>query len=206
MTTAPAGQQSGSPGFLFSGTDVATALEASGVADDVRRQLGGFTDVARTQAVREVERITTELTDLNPVQLIVDALCSFKELREAAGRTLDEPGVAELVELVQHEVDFQHQPVIKVVVNGQQVATLAMVLSLALEIDALAATVRAGRLMALQLGRCDATGSVAIEGRTVAQHQSEVMLPASVPLGAGIALLRSPRDDESPRDDAPPVS
>lgn len=189
MTTAPAGQWSGSEGFLFQTTNVASALEASGVADVVRGQLKGFTQATRNQAVKEVERITAELASVNPVHIIVDALCTYHELREAGNRTVNEPDSTELVELIEHQVTFQNQPLIKVVVNGKQIATLQMLLSLVFDIQTLTATVRAGRLTALQIGRCDATGSVGIEGRTIAHRQAHVMLPASIPLRAGVPLV-----------------
>lgn len=188
MTTAQANQWFGSQESLFSSTDIASALETSGVADVVRGQLRGFTQATRSQAVKEVERITAELTDLNPVQFIVDALSTYHELREAGRRTINEPDSAELVELIEHQVTFQHQPLIKVVVNGKQIATLHMLLSLVFEIQALTATVRAGRLTALQIGRCDAMGSVGIEGKPIAHRHAQVKLPASIPLGAGVPL------------------
>ncbi len=103
-------------------------------------------------------------------------------------RTLDEPGNAELVELIGHQVTFQHQPVIKLVINGKQIASMQLLMSLVLDIQALTATVRAGRLTALQTGRCDATGSISIDGRTIASRTGPVTLPVSIPLGHGILL------------------
>jgi hypothetical protein len=143
MTTAQANQSFGSPESLFSSSDIASALETSGVADLVRGQLRGFTQATRSQAVNEVERITAELIDLNPLQVIIDA----------------------------------------------QIASLHMLFSLVFEIQALTATVRAGRLTVLQIGRCDATGSVGIEGRPIAHRQAQVKLPVSIPLGAGLPLV-----------------
>jgi hypothetical protein len=194
MTTASASQRSGSPEFLLSPADAVSALETSGVAEDVRRELGRFTPATRDQAVREIGRITAELTDVNPVQIIVDVLVSFHELRAAGQRTLDDPGGAELVELIQHQITFEHQPTINVVVNGQQVAALPMVLSLVFVIQALTATVTAGRLTALQLGRCDVTGTIAIAGRPVTSRTGPVTLPASIPLGVGVPLIAAAHD------------
>ena len=188
MTTAQANQSFGSPESLFSSSDIASALETSGVADLVRGQLRGFTQATRSQAVNEVERITAELTDLNLLQVIIDALSTYHELREAGRRTINEPDSEELVELIEHQVTFQNEPSIKVVVDGKQIASLHMLFSLVFEIQALTATVRAGRLTVLQIGRCDATGSVGIEGRPIAHRQAQVKLPVSIPLGAGLPL------------------
>ena len=65
MTTAPASRPFTSGSFIFADIGVASALEASGAADVVRRQLAGFTQATRNEAVKEVERITAEVTDLN---------------------------------------------------------------------------------------------------------------------------------------------
>jgi len=68
------------------------------------------------------------------------------------------------------------------------VANVHLLLSLVIEIQALTATVRYGRLTALQIGRCDVGASVVIEGTTVAHRQSQLQLPLSIPLGAGLPL------------------
>lgn len=197
MTTAAASQWSESPEFLFGPADIASGLETSGLAAVVREQLSGFTRATGDQAVKEVERITTDLTRLNPVQIIIDALTSFHELHKAGERTIEQPGSAELVELIGHEITFQQQPSITVVVNGQHVATLPMLLSLIVDIQALTATVRTGRLTALQIGRCAATGTVAISGRTVLSRTGPITMPVSVPLGAGIPLAADVHDQHA---------
>ena len=197
MTTAAASPWSGSPEFLFGPADIASGLETSGLAGVVREQLSGFTRATGDQAVKEIGRITTDLASVNPVQIIVDALTSFNELQEAGRRTIGQADSAELVELIGHEITFQQQPSINVVVNGQQVATLPMLLSLTCDIQALTATVRTGRLAALQLGHCTATGTIAISGRTVVSRTGPVTLPVSVPLGAGLPLAAGFHDQHT---------
>jgi hypothetical protein len=42
--------------------------------------------------------------------------------------------------------------------------------------------------MSMYQTRCDATGSISIDGRTVASRTGPVTLPVSIPLGHGILL------------------
>lgn len=188
MTTAPASQPFTSGSFVFADIGVASALEASGAADVVRRQLAGFTQATRNEAVKEVERITAEVTNLNLVDIIVGAVGTYGELRDAGRRTIGAPDSAEFVELVGHQVTLQNQPSIQLIVNGKQVATVHLLLSLVIDIQALTAVVRHGRLTALQIGRCDVEAFVGIEGTTVVRRQAQLQLPGSIPLGTGIPL------------------
>ena len=154
----------------------------------MRRQLASFTQATRNEAVKEVERITAEVTNLNLVDIIVGAVSTYGELRDAGRRTIGTPDSAEFVELVGHQVTLQNQPSIQLIVNGKQVATVNLLLSLVIDIQALTAVVRHGRLTALQIGRCDVGAFVGIEGTTVVRRQAQLQLPGSIPLGTGIPL------------------
>jgi hypothetical protein len=188
MTTAPASPWFMSGSFFFADISIVSALEASGAADVVHRQLTGFTQATRNEAVKEVERITAELTNLNLIDIILGALSTYRELREAGRRTIGAPSSAEFVELAGHQVTLENQPSVHLVVNGKQMATVHLLLSLVIDIQALTATVRHGRLTALQIGRCDVGASIGIEGTTVVRRQAQLQSPGPVPLGAGIPL------------------
>src|SRR5215467_2679091 len=188
MTTAPASQSFAFESFLFADSGIASALETSGAADVVRRQLAGFTQATRNEAVREIEKITAEVTSLNVIDIIIAAVSKYAELRDAGRRTIGAPDSAEFVELVGHQVTLENQPSIQLIVNGKQVATVGLLLSLVIDIQALTAIVRHGSLTALQIGRCDVGASLRIEGKTVVHRQAQLQLPGSIPLGTGIPL------------------
>ena len=182
MTTAPVSQPFTSGSFLFADTGIASALEASGAADVVRRQLAGFTQATRNEAVKEIERITAEVTNLNLIDVILDAVSTYRELRDAGMRTISAPDSSELVELIGHQVTLENQPSIQLIVNGKQVANVHLLLSLVIEIQALTATVRYGRLTALQIGRCD------VGARRYRGHDGRVQAVATA-----VASLDPPR-------------
>jgi hypothetical protein len=186
--TAPPEQSVAVQDILFGDNGMASALQMSGAADVVRAQLPDFTQATRNQAVREVERMSTDLLDLKPSDLIISALVNYASLRAAAQRTIAARDSEELVELLSHQVTLDNQPAIDLLVNSTHVATVHLLLSLVINIQALVATVREGRLITVQLGRCDIDVSFGIEGRTVAHKQSQLSLPVFLPLGSGIPL------------------
>jgi hypothetical protein len=175
---------------LFDGTDIATALQASGACDVVRGRLADFTEATRDQAVHEVERISAGFLNLSLADVIIGALVSYVRLQEAARRTAAAPETEELVELISHEVDLDNRPSIELLVDGTQVATVRMLLSLVITIEALTATVREGRLVTVQIGSCDIDATLCIEGVPVASKQAKLQLPARLALDPGITLAK----------------
>jgi hypothetical protein len=188
MTTAPTSQPITFGGFLFDDNGIASALEAGGTADVVREKLANFTQATRNEALQEVERVSNELLDLNLIDVLLGALRTYEVLRAAGRRTIATPDSAEIVELVSHRVTLDNQPSIDLIVNGANVASVHLLLSLVIEIEALTAVVREGRLTALQIGRCDVNASVSIEGTMVARKHAQLQLPVSLPMGTGLPL------------------
>ena len=193
MTTAPANQQVTIGGFLCGEGGPGPALEASGAADQIREQLTRFTETTRGEAVAEVERISADVLNLGIGDVLVGALAGYAALRAAGRRTAADTEASELVELVSHEISLDNQPSIDLLVDGVRVATVHLTLSLLIDIQAMTATVRAGRLTALHVGRCDVTASISVDGTTVASKQGQLQLPVSLPVGAGIPLTAPAR-------------
>jgi hypothetical protein len=188
-TTAPPSEAITASAVLFGDSDLMAALEASGAAGVVQRELASFTQTTCDEAVSVVGRICAELMSLDLTDLILGAWTTCAALRAAAQRTVGTPRSEELVELLSHRVTFDNQPSIDLLVNGVLVATVRLALSLVIDIQALTATVRHGCLIALQVGRCDLDGSVSIEGKMVAHRQAQLQLPFSLRLGSGVAIL-----------------
>ena len=70
----------------------------------------------------------------------------------------------EVVQLATHRVSTTHRPSVDVMVNGARLTTVHCELSLVLEIEALTATVRHARLVALGGGRSTVTAVLAFAG------------------------------------------
>lgn len=201
MTTTQERQTITFGGFLFGDNGIASALHASGTVDAMCEKLANFTEATRNEAVQEVERISDELLNLNLTDVLLGALSTYEELRAAGQRTITAADSEELVELLSHQITLRSQPSIDLLVNDVNAATVHMVLSLVIDIQALTATVREGRLTALHVGRCDVDASVNIEGTTVARKQAQLQLPISVSLGTGLPLTA-----QAPQDTVPPLT
>ena len=68
-------------------------------------------------------------------------------------------------------------------------ATVRFGVSLAFEISALLAEIKAGRLVALHSGRCVVTATLAIQDINVITRQARIDLPGVIALRGGIRLL-----------------
>lgn len=100
-----------------------------------------------------------------------------------------EPGSSELVRLATHSVHVAREPYVSVLVDGRLIATVRLSVSVVFDVSALLAGISAGRLVAVHAGRCDITGTLAIEGVEVASGQASLDLPGVIPLTPGVRLL-----------------
>jgi len=145
--------------------------------------------ITRDAAVREVWAAVAGLLDVNVIGVLVSAWRMHHDLTSAARRTLAVPGSAELVPLAEHQITGAMHPYVTVFVDGYQVATIHVDLSLVFDVKALVTGIRDGRLVALHSGHCDVTATLAIEGTDVASRQTSFQLPDVIPLSPGIRLL-----------------
>ena len=145
--------------------------------------------VTRDAAVREARAAVTGLLDVSLIGVLVSAWRTHHELTSAARRTLAVPGTTELVPLAEHQITSVMHPYVTVFVDGDQVTTIHLDLSLLFDVQAVLAGIRDGQLVALHSGHCDVTATLAIEKTEVASKQVRFTLPGVVPLNPGIRLL-----------------
>jgi len=145
--------------------------------------------VTRDAAVREARAAVTGLLDVSLIGVLVSAWRTHEDLTSAARRTLAVPGTTELVPLAEHQITSVMHPYVTVFVDGYQVTTIHLDLSLLFDVQAVLAGIRDGQLVALHSGHCDVTATLAIEKTEVASKQVRFTLPGVVPLNPGIRLL-----------------
>ena len=145
--------------------------------------------VTRDAAVREARAAVTGLLDVSLIGVLVSAWRTHEDLTSAARRTLAVPGTTELVPLAEHQITSVMHPYVTVFVDGDQVTTIHLDLSLLFDVQAVLAGVRDGYLVALHSGHCEVTATLAIEKTEVASKQVRFTLPGVVPLNPGIRLL-----------------
>lgn len=168
---------------------LAERILSAGADQNLGRALANLPKVTRDAAVREVTAEAAGLLDVNLADVLVAGWREHHDLTSAARRTLAVPGSTELVALAAHRVTIEQQPYITVLVDGHQVATVRLGLSLAFEVTALLAGISAGRLAAVHTGHCDVTAALAIQGAELVTREARFELPGVIPLGTGIRLL-----------------
>ncbi len=135
---------------------------------DLDRALRQLPEATRKAAVREAAAATAAgLLDVRLDGLLLSGWRIHHDLTGAARRTLASPGSTELVDLIRHQVTAAQEPSVAVLVDGRQVATIELGLTVEFDVSALVAGVKAGLLVAIHAGSCDVTATLTIQGAEV---------------------------------------
>jgi hypothetical protein len=127
--------------------------------------------------------------DVDLIGVLIAGWRKHHHLIAAAQRTLAAPGSIELIDMATHQITMTQHPSVTVLVDGLRVATLQLDLSLVFKVNALVVGIGAGRLVALNSGRCDITATLAIQETSVLTRQAHLALPGVIPLSPGVRLL-----------------
>jgi hypothetical protein len=168
---------------------LARQLMSAGTDRDLGRALENLPRASRDAAVRETTAAAAGLLNLDLIGGLVAGWRKHHDLTAAAQRTIAAPGSVELVDMAGHQISISQHPSVTVLVDGAQVATTQLGLSLVFRVNAMSAKISAGRLVALHSGQCDLTVTLAIQGSTVFTKRAHLTLPGAIPLGQGIRLL-----------------
>jgi hypothetical protein len=169
------------------GLKVLLSADSSG---DLGRALEDLPAKIREIAASDVSKTAAGLLqDIDLVALLVKGWREYADLTSAGRRTLAAPGSSELVSVVTHQVTAEQEPHVDLLVDGHLMATVRFGVSVDFEVSALVAGVSAGLLVAVHAGRCDITGTLAINGVDVVTKQAHGELPGAIPLTPGIRLL-----------------
>jgi hypothetical protein len=115
-------------------------------------------------------------------ELLVDGWRKQGELMAAAERTATDPDSSDVVELAPHRITSVHRPLVELLVDDVLVASLSLELQVELQVRSLVATVRHGDIVGVQAGSCEATATLAAEGRRLARSQDRLELPRLISL------------------------
>jgi hypothetical protein len=179
---------------LFPDPDPAAMAGTPGWRDAFAGALDRVPASARPLVERDLPAAVSSLLGPDLGLVLVSAWRQHRALVAAARRTQADPRAAEFVPLADHGITTAHHPSVEIVVNEATVGSVQLELSLSLDIEGLAATVRSGRLVALQGGRCTVSVALAVEGHEVASRQRVLVDPVlAVSFGSGIALLPEER-------------
>jgi hypothetical protein len=179
---------------------LAAEIASAGRDQNLGRALAHLPEATREAAVREAAATAAALLKVDLVGVLVRGWREHRDIVSAAQRTLALPGSTELVSMSAHEVRLEQCPSVNVLVDGRRVATFELGLSVVFDVNALLIKISRGRLTAVHSGRCDVTGTLALQGTDLFARQAHLELPGVIPLRRGIRLL--PVSEYPPGEDA----
>jgi hypothetical protein len=194
MTTAEEGSTPTALDLLFGpDADAAETLAGEilspGGDQNFGRALAHLSETTRKAAAQEAATTMTALLKVDLIGVLVRGWREHRDFVSAARRTLAAPGSTELVSMSAHEVTLDQRPSVSVLVDGQQVATLQLGLSIVFDVNALLLVISGGRLVAVRSGRCEITVTLAVQGTDLLVRHAHLELPGVVPIRRGIRLL-----------------
>jgi len=194
MTTAGEGSTPTALDLLFGrGADAAETLAGEisslGGGRDLGRALAPLPETVRKAAAQEAGTTMAALLKVDLTGVLVRGWREHRDIVSAARRTLAAPGSTELVSMSAHEITLDQRPSVSVLVDGQQVASLDLGLSIVFDVNALLLGISGGRLVAIRSGRCEITATLAVQGTDLFAKQARLELPGVIPLRRGIRLL-----------------
>jgi hypothetical protein len=182
----PAGdrlQGEGAPSLEQALADSPVDLAVRGALDGLR---AGVLDAVRAEVLRRAE----EMVSAPVVDRLTTAWRSYKELVDAAGRTVDDPGTTELVDLASTETTSTNTWTVDVIVGAPRVS-VDFTLAVVFEVHAAVATVRDGRLIEIGDGRCNLHVTFSAIGQVVAERRAEVDLYDHLSFTPGLLIARN---------------
>jgi hypothetical protein len=190
-TTVQAGPGTATNLLFGPGANAAEALarQILSAPTGLDQALERLPQATRQAAVREAAAAAAGLLDVDLDGLLLAGWRAHRDLTGAARRTLAVPGSTELVDLIRHQVSVAQEPSVAVLVDGRQVATIQLGLSVEFDVSALVAGIKAGLLVAVHAGSCDVTATLAIQGTGVLTATSHLDLPSVMQVSPGIPLL-----------------
>lgn len=152
------------------------------------RHLSGSATKALTRQLAEVVISSLDLVDLR--DLLVSGWCKYKDLTDAALRTLTTLGAEELVSLAAHRIVSTHHPSVDLIVKGVNVHTCVFDLNVAFDVNGVLAVVRRGELAALRGGTCVISAELGMgDAALLPAQQRRVDLTRFVTLKPAVRLL-----------------
>jgi hypothetical protein len=212
MTTPGDGGTPTALDLLFGpGRDAAETLAnkilSPGGDQNLGRALAHLPEMTRNAAVQEAATAAAAVLKVDLIDVLARGWREHRDVVAAARRTLAVPGSTELVSLAAHEITLEQRPSVSVLVDGQEVATLELGLSIVFDVNALLLGISGGQLTGVRSGRCDVTATLAVQGTDLLVRQAHLELPGVISLRRGIRLLPAGEypagagQPESPDDD-----
>ena len=169
-------------------------LESGGAIAAVRRRISrGVSEAAWPAAFQEVMRTTDDLLDIAVPEVFRSAWTAAGVLREYADPAKHPPTESTIVPLISHTIKSVHQPYIELLVADQPVGRVDFEIDLEFTLKGALLTIRGGKIVAIRVGSCEASGSMTCEGVVIARRASRTFaLPGVMSVEKSVSPARAP--------------
>lgn len=138
---------------------------------------------------QKLAKVLEAAMDSSVLDFWVSAWKKYKEIEESAKESIRSPKRPVTCKVVEHSVESVIKPTIQVFFNRAPIGTIECEIGLTTHIDALSLELRKGSVVAIGLGACSWSGSIAANGVTLLERDfGEVQLPGVVTLKHPIVL------------------
>ena len=186
--------------FAAADTDTWRAqLDSSPGFEGLAATLAGQTDMMDRTAT--LQAIATKLPDLLGIdvgKVLVGGWKKSEELRRYADPEQYPPDETMLVELIQHSIRSSHAPHLDFMIRDTQVSRIDFELDMELDVDGAVLTIRDGKIWALSVGTCLASGELTCGGHSIMKKKAEpIDIPGTYELAQPVQIAPPP---ESPHE------
>ena len=127
--------------------------------------------------------------DIDLVGVLVEGWNKSRELRKYRDAEAYPPDEVVVAALSKHRLESKHTPHLELVVADRPIGKLHFQIDLALVLESVQLTIRAGRIMRIATGKTSGTGTIRCEGAIVGQKEQKLgSLPGQIDLGSGIPI------------------
>jgi hypothetical protein len=172
-----------------SGQAIADALRNDDPSSSIGRTITLLPPTLETVGTEQLGEALGLLLELPLVEIFALGWQKHGRLMEAAHRSLGQSGEVEIVNLATHTIRSIHEPRLEVFLGEAMIAAITLAVTLAADMHALQAVIRAGRIEGLASGRADLKTELSCDGVRVKSASSAVDLHLTLELGEGITLF-----------------
>jgi hypothetical protein len=165
------------------------AVRDGAAAGEIRDGLGRMPAAGKNAVLAEVGTVADGILGMDVIDIFEQSWTRFAALRDAAEKSLADPGGEELVEMATRTASFDYQPGVEVHLADLPVATVSLRAVLAFTVRGLIGVVADGALRAVRAGAWECEGTLDVAGRRVAQRQGSVDMPAEIRFRRPVPLL-----------------
>jgi hypothetical protein len=175
--------------------DVETQQQTAALKEALEKETEAFSWPVIVDKI--AEQIAAALS-LPIKKILVSAWQKKRLFDQYRDRSESESDETILLPLAEHTIRSEHHPRIEVFFNGRLIHTITLDIALHLDLEGFMLTLRGGKLMDIQTGKCQAKGRVMYDKATLLKKDSEALsLPGTFHFGDdGLELNDQEEDHE----------